>query len=286
MSHEEDLIIGSMSLSEEYRSSRVATTVICTLCIGWTTAQVDLKVLNLGFMGDLDLAKSSIPILLTLGLVYSSFRASLDYCMQSVEVRRWAAAQLDFRILVRMVQFSILSLGAGGIHQSLSSLFYTIAYASVVLISHPVLAFILTMVLTALSSLSRGGRDRRSIANTVGSAMMWSEILVFFLLIFVILILGYSTIYQDPMRKLWSSAPAPFAVWGFVFASIVALSTLPLSRLLFNKLFAYLPEILGECSESGIQMRIYGGRSVSKWNWSSKTPAESGGESNDGTGRD
>jgi len=105
-------------LSEGYRAARRMNSFFCAIALAWSAAQFDLKTLSTGYVGNIDLSRASIPLIVASIIAYSTVRFVLEFKMQSVEVRRWGYAQTDFKISIYLVRFTILILAASGLSRS------------------------------------------------------------------------------------------------------------------------------------------------------------------------
>lgn len=97
-----------LHISDGYRTARRTTSIFCALALAWVAAQFDFKTVSLGYISGVDLSHASISLILACVIAYASVRLVLEYAMQSVEIRRWQFAQVDFKLSVFLVRAAIL----------------------------------------------------------------------------------------------------------------------------------------------------------------------------------
>lgn len=103
--------------------------ILCAISLAWSAAQFDLKTLSLGFIGNIDLSRASILLILVCAIAYTAARYVLEFEMQSVEVRRWLLAQADFKMSIFLVRVTILILVASGLSRSVETVVYVVLAA-------------------------------------------------------------------------------------------------------------------------------------------------------------
>ena len=113
-----------IQLAEGYRVARKNTSIFCALGLGWSAAQFDLKSISLGPAGNLDLSGASVAIILAGGIAYTMARCTIEFAMQTKEVRRWHLAQADFKLSVFVVRATVLILAASGLSRSVETVLY------------------------------------------------------------------------------------------------------------------------------------------------------------------
>lgn len=227
-----------LQISEGYRGARRYTSVLCALGLAWSAAQFDVKSLNLGSAGVVDLSNASISLVLACGIAYMMARCMIEYAMQPDEVRQWHLAQTDFRLSLFLVQTTLLMLAAGGLNRSVDTVVY-VAFGTLILMGGSfLLIFLGTMALMPLRMFFRARQGRISAASSAFEAMAWSEVIVLILVVALLVALGVASLEYELLRSLWTAPPSPIAVAIFVAAAIAVVINLKFQEFWEGKLFA------------------------------------------------
>jgi hypothetical protein len=228
-----------MEITDAYRRARRNTSVLCGIGLAWSAAQFELKELNFGSAGSVDISHASVPLMLACGIVYTLIRCIIEYAMQSDDVRRWRLAQIDFKITVFLVRATLLILAASGLYRSVKTIVYIVVAALLLLVITVFLIFVGMLVLTPLMIRIRSHQGRCSVAARVFEALSWSELIIVVLLAAALAVSGVASLRYEPLRSMWTVAPSPFAVAIFVVTAIVMVISIYVQRIWYKKLFAF-----------------------------------------------
>ena len=228
-----------MEISDAYRRSRRNTSVLCGIALAWSAAQLDVKSLDAGPAGTVDLSNASVPLILACGIIYALTRCTIEFAMQSEDVRRWHLAQVDFKITVFLVRATILMLAAAGIYRSVETVAYVAVIVLAMLCAYGLLftagIFAITPVLLWLKP------PKGSPVGRIFEAEWWSMLIVGFFLVTSVIGLAIASLRYEPLRTLWTVVPSPTAVGIFVVVAIVVVISVFSQSALYRKLFAYEP---------------------------------------------
>lgn len=213
-------------LSEGYRAARRMNSFFCAIALAWSAAQFDLKTLSIGYIGNIDLSRASIPLILACVIAYSTVRFVLEFKMQSVEVRRWGYAQTDFNISIYIVRFTILILAASGLSRSVDTVIYVMMAAVGVFLLFFIFLSVGTIVLSFFFITLRNRRRYHSAAAGAGESLAWAHLVSMCVLAVSFVALGIASLRYEPLLSLWTMPPSPIAVGVFVFACIVVMLSL------------------------------------------------------------
>jgi hypothetical protein len=257
-----------LQMSDEYRSARKLTTLLCALSLAWSAAQIDLKVFKLELFNDLDLSGAAIDLILFLAVLYSSVRSTLEFSMQAVEVRRWKPAQLDFTLSLNIARITLLVLAASGFSRAIQTVVYVVIFMVCTLVFFAALLFVGTLMFSWF--FMRYGKDgaRKSVAASSIAAVAWAQIAVIFLFSFVIVAAGIAMNYSEPFRTLWPTPPAFGTRVFFVTATALVFGSFVFQGLLYRKLFSRPTEYVESISPDGEICRAYIMPTQPTWDWS------------------
>jgi len=263
-----------LQMSDEYRSARKLTTLLCALSLAWSAAQIDLKVLKLELFSDLDLSGAAIDLILFLAVLYSSVRSALEFSMQAVEVRRWKPAQLDFALSLNIVRFTLLVLAASGFSRAVHTVVYVVIFVVCALILCTALVLVGTLAFSWIFMRHGNSGGRKSVAASAFAAVAWAQVTVIFLFVFVIVATGIAMNYSDPFRTLWPTPPTFGTRMFFLTATALVFSSFVFQGLLYRKLFARPPEYIDSISPNGEMRRKYIMPTQPTWDWSNAASAD------------
>ncbi len=229
-----------MEITNAYRQTRRNTSILCCIGLAWSAAQFEFKSLSFGPIDSIDLSYASVPLMLACGILYTLTRCTIEFAMQSDDVRRWHLAQIDFKITVFLVRATLLILAAGGLHRSIETVVYVVIATLLLLVGSAFLMFIGMLLLTPLRMTIR---DRKglsiSAASSVAEAEGWSILIVVSLLVVVIVAAGVASLRYEPMRSLWTVVPSLLAVAIVVVTAIAVVISIYVERIWSRKLFAF-----------------------------------------------
>lgn len=228
-------------LSEGYRAARRMHSFFCAIALAWSAAQFDLKTISTGYIGNIDLSRASIPLILACVIVYSTVRLVLEFKMQSVEVRRWGYAQTDFKISSYLVRFTILILAASGLSRSVDTVIYLMLAAVSVFLFFFIFLFVGTMVLSFFFITLRNRHGYHSPAAGAGTALNWAQLVTVCVLSIIFVALGIASLHYEPLLSLWTRPPSTIAIGVFVFACIIIMLSLLIQYRWYVDLFVIPP---------------------------------------------
>lgn len=239
-------------LSVGYRTARRMNSFFCAIALAWSTAQFDFKTLSTGWVGNIDLSRASIPLILASIIAYSTIRYVLEFKMQSVEVRRWGYAQTDFKISIYLVRFTILILAASGLSRSVNTIIYVMLMAVAVFVLFFIFLFVGTMVLSFFFITLRNLRRYHSAAAAgAGEALAWAQLVSICVLAVGFIVLGIASLRYEPLLSFWTTPPSPVAVGIFVFACIGVMFSLLIQGRWYKDLFVIPPNFTEEILPNG-----------------------------------
>jgi len=262
-------------LSEGYRAARRMNSFFCAIALAWSAAQFELKALSLGYFGNIDLSRASIPLILACAIAYSTIRLVLEFEMQSVEIRRWGFAQTDFKISIYLVRFSILILAASGLSRSLDTVVYIVLATVGAFLFFFIVWFLGTMGLSFVLITLRNRRGYSSAAAGAGTALNWAQLVTVCVLIIIFISLGIASLRYQPLLSLWNVPPSSIALGFFVFVCIAIMLSLYCQPWWYNKLFAIPRDYTEEIMADGKKRRIYRiDSNPITWDWYSQNVSE------------
>lgn len=229
-------------LSDAYRSSRSKTSIFCAVGLAWSAAQFEFEKVLLAGLGELDLSRASIALLISLCILYSFTRCTTEYAMQVKNVRRWRLARFDYKLSLNLVRGSVLMLAASGLNRSVSTAAYIAVCIVLFLVSSMFLEMIGTLALTPLLIFIRKRQGRYGVASRVAEASAWSRLVILVLAIIVLICIGFASLYYPPLHNLWPTPPIPITIWVVTATAIVVLISFVLQDGYLDKLFALVEE--------------------------------------------
>ena len=201
--------------------------MFCATGIGWSTAQFELDSLSLGPLGTINLSSVSVPFVLALGVLYFMVRYTLEFAMQSLEIRRWHLAQVDYLIMLRLVQFTLLLLAAGSLYRSIETLTYMVLAAIALLAASLILFPVLFFGVTPVIMFIRRRQGRYGVAARLAEAEGWSLLMVVIAQITLFWALAVASVRYPPIVAFWpvrmTPSVADVTIFG-VLASVVVTS--------------------------------------------------------------
>ena len=215
-----------MKTTDGYRRARRTLMMLCALGMGWSTAQFELTSLSLGPLGTIDFASASVPIVLTAGIVYSMVRYTLEFTMQSLEIRRWRLARIDYLITLRLVQSTLLLLAGGSLYRSIETFAY-VGLAAIAGLAASLIGVLGTMLLITMpvTAFTRRRQGRLGVTAWVAEAEGWAVLIVVIIQIALVGALAIASVRYPPIVAFWPTPPSVAAASIFgVLASVVVLS--------------------------------------------------------------
>lgn len=237
-----DTNVGKLSLSDGYRSARRTTSVLCGIALAWSTAQFDVRVLNLGFGASIDLSNASIPFALLAGIAYMAVRQTIEFAMQSVEVRRWTYARLDYRLSAFLVRATLLLLASGALYRSVETIAYAALGAIILLLAAGTLLFVGTMVVMPILLYVRSRQGRTSVASRAIEAMAWAQVVTLVIVIMLVIVAGIASVVYEPLRSMWSVPPSAASASLLVGVTILLIISFGAQGAWYAKVFAEPPD--------------------------------------------
>lgn len=116
----------TLAISDAYRKSRKTVSILSGIAVAWATAQFEFSSISLGSFGEIIMARYSVPITLAICISYTMIMCTVEYMMQSTEVRKWNIAQFDYQLILMLASIAILMLSATGISRTLAIVFFIV----------------------------------------------------------------------------------------------------------------------------------------------------------------
>lgn len=245
-----------LQLTEGYRIARRTTSLVCMIAIAWSTAQFEIRTVNAGFLNNLELTNDSIPIILISVVAYVCIRFIIEFCMQPLEVRRWKAAQIDFKLSIALVQLTIVLLSASGLRRSVSTILY-LALGTLILLIFSLMVLIIFMVLVSFLRAWFMNPDGKSALSNVFKSFAWAEAISVFCLVALLICLAYASLRFEPLLSLWESTPSPLALYSFLAGYIVVALSVYSEPIWLSSLFKSEPRYLEQKLLDGTIERKY-----------------------------
>lgn len=235
-----------MEISDAYRKSRRNISIVCGISLAWAAAQFELKSLIIGAAGVVDISGASISILLVFTISYMLLRLTIEFVMQTKEVRRWKLAQFDYRITLNLVRISFLALAVTTFTRSIEAVVTTIIAAVFIILSYFIVVFILVApihyLLMPLIMRIRWRQGRRSGASIAIEAADWSILIGVIFYVGLLLYFGKATFEYLPfIGDLVSLADMNSIIVFVVVFSIVIFSWF-FENTLLKKIFVFEPK--------------------------------------------
>jgi hypothetical protein len=236
-----------LELSDAYRKSRGSVSILSGIAIAWAAAQFDFTEMKLPMLGDIKLSGYGIPLILASCIVYAITRSTIEFVMQSVDVRRWKLAQLDYKITLVVSVASILFLSASGVTRSVYTI---IAITGIGLFLAAVFlmgSFVLTIALMPIVLFFRRKKHSTpSAASAAFSSLSYGLIVSGLLIIALIAIGGSNILFRGYEYFGLTETPNTTSVFVFLFTAIIcALGCFGHHRLL-QGVFAFEPPFIVE----------------------------------------
>lgn len=231
----------NVEIVDAYRKTRRNTSIFCGIAIAWSAAQFDIKTLNIGALGKVDISGASIPIILACVIIYTMARCTLEFMMQPNEIRRWNLAQIDYRITLNLVRISFLIIAAATASRSVGTVVGVTVAALVFFSSYFLLVIALMFIIMPLRIYIRSRQGRISVASSAEEAFYWSMLIVaiFYLLFFITL--GFQTIKQFPLFNLLPPIPNQISTIIFAITAIIITVSFFFEGRMLENIFAFVP---------------------------------------------
>lgn len=243
-------------LNDGYASARKTTAIFCGISIAWSALQFEINTIQTEAFGEIDLSGASIPLLLVAIIAYNAFRTVLEFMMQSVEIRRWRYAQLDFKSLFWLTQASLTLLAASAIHRS----FETLAYVVAAWVAIPVAVVVLTIlsyIFTFPIVLLVGRLQKRSsVASMAIEGLAWATILVVGIIAVAVIGGSLAVANYEPIRSLWPTPPSPLNIGLFATTAMTVTFMMFSRENLFIHVFSISRVTVHERDSSGRPIRM------------------------------
>lgn len=255
-----------LELSAGYRASRRNTSVLCAIGLAWAAAQFDLRSFSLAG-ANVELTGASIPLVLVCAIMYTTIRSCLEYAMQPLEVRRWGYARLDLNLDIWLVRATAILLAASVLGRSLQTVAYVALAVVGIAMASAVAAVIFAFLLFLPISFFRRRQGLKSAVSLVQETLAWAEIATYILLLILIIALAVAAIYYPPIRSLWPSPPAPFAIVFAALTTIAVLASFVFHYYWFLAVCAQPLDYTELAVPGGNPIRQYHGRPSVTWDW-------------------
>lgn len=176
-----------MQLTDGYRSSRRYTLFFSLLSIFWAAALFEIESISLSTLATATVTSTSIHVMLAIVSIYAIVRSTLEYMMQSEDVRNWGLARIDYKISLYTFRLSLLVLAAASISRSIKMVAY-IAFASILSVAFFFfLVFVLTMiVMLVITSFRKKPYSAAGAAMASFAYAVLISIIIYTVLIFTI----------------------------------------------------------------------------------------------------
>jgi len=234
-----------VEISDAYRKARRNTAIFCGISLAWSAAQFDLTSLNIGAAGKVDLSNASIPTILSCVIIYTTVRCTIEFMMQSNEVRRWKLAQIDYRITLNLVRVSLLTIAAATASRSLETVVGVVVAALAFMFSYFVLVMALMLLLMPLRMYIRSRQGRIiSVASSAMEATAWSMFIVGVSYLLLFITLGFSAVKKIPYFELLPSIPNQISTIIFATTAIIIAISYFFEGVMLKKVFAFVPVMI------------------------------------------
>jgi hypothetical protein len=228
-----------VEIADAYRKARRNTSIFCGISLAWSAAQFELKSLNIGNVGKIDISGASIPIILACLIMYTMVRCTLEFMMQPNEIRRWNLAQVDYKITLNLVRISLLIIAAATASRSIETVVAVIVAALSLGLGYFVLVAILMLMIFPLRIYIRGGS---SVAARSEEALFWSMFIAAILYILFFITLGFSAIKHVPFFDILPPILRQISTIIFAITCIIISVSFFLEHIMSEKIFAFEPE--------------------------------------------
>jgi hypothetical protein len=175
---------------------------------------------------------SVVPVVLGVLMLYFLGRATLEFVMQSDEVRRWRLAQFDFKFLFFSTHIALALLATSTFVRSLLTFVLVLGVAISLIVVFALVVYVLLMVFMAIFS------RRGSVAGAAIRSTEWT----LFIAVIVLLVSFILFAVFAPESEVFSGFAT--TVFSSVYASIVAallLVSFYFNSLILRKIFAHVP---------------------------------------------
>lgn len=233
-----------IEVSSGYRNSRRNTSILCGVGIAWAAAQFEIKSFSLGSLGMIGTEKASVHIIIAILCIYCMVKCTIEYMMQSEPVRRWNLAQLDYRITLYLVRFTIVALIASAIARTWEMVIYVACIFLFFVFSFFVLAFIYIFFTMPIRLFIRHLSGRISVASAAIEATFYSFLLSGLTHIIIIGLIAFNVInpfeYFNAKFQIISNIQLIF----FSSTCLVTLLCFFFDKPFLNMVFAFEPEMI------------------------------------------
>jgi hypothetical protein len=229
------------TLPESLQHARRSLVVVCGLCLAWSTAQFNLRELTVDAAGvSVDLSNGSIPLLLAMVLLYTTYRWGFEFAIMSRNLRRWPLARLDFRVVSLLARFSLLAIAAAALDRSFRSVLAVSGLLFLLALSALVLTTVLMIPAMFIRMWIRQRAGRVSAANASFEALVWAELIAVGLTVLVTIGIVVASYSYPPLRDaVWGQqSPRIWELSAFATALVVVFMSNWLMTPLYRRLFA------------------------------------------------
>ncbi len=233
-----------MEIATSYRKARRNTSIFCGISIAWSAAQFDLKLLNMGALGKVDISGASIPAIFACAIIYTMVRCTIEFMMQPNEIRRWNLAQIDYKITLNLVRISLLSIAATTAFRSIETVLVVSVAALALFFIFFVLVGILLFVIIPLKKHIRIRQGRILTAGAIGTAVNLAILIVGILYILFFITLSFPAIKHLPFFDYFPPIQNQTAAIVFAITAIIITVSFFYERIMTDKIFAFEPKTI------------------------------------------
>ncbi len=245
----------SIAISEAYRRARRNVSIICGVGLAWSAAQFEIGSINVPIFGEVSIRAASIPTLIGAICIYTMVRATLEFMMQPVEVRRSILAKVDFSITLYLARVTVFALSLAWVTRSWMTVLYTFLALLLAIISFLAISYILVVFLMPFRMWIRHRSGRRSVASSAFEAVAYSFFISWIGLAALIILIGCGIfnpfLHLGPAYASVSSVQlTAFSIAGFLF-----LISVYFDEKFLQMVFAYVPKVIHRTFfENGVEV--------------------------------
>jgi hypothetical protein len=243
----QNLMTESKELSASYRKSRNILTLFCGLGLAYSAAQFEVKSLELGFLGNVIIENSAVPIIIGGICLYGILRTTLDFMMQSKLVRRWRLAQTDYKITTYLFRVTFFSLIISTLFRDWKTIILTISIIGLGIICFVILLGFCWSICIPFEIYRR--KEANGPSAAVKQAFYSGGILAFILSITAITAFP---LLQKPPFIFFSKTATSNQLWLFAIAAISIIVLFIFDSAIFRKVFAHEPKFIEKQDENKV----------------------------------
>lgn len=235
-----------LEVSEGYRKARGKHAVVAAVSIAWGAAQIEIGTMSLGVFTSNIVTSSAVIVGLFSLLLYFSARTVIEYAMQTVEVRRWRLAQLDFHLALNLFRISLFVLTVSTVSRNQESAVKATLGLLLMLIAFCFIFGVIYLVVCAVYIPLRTISLKRSVVGAVMESLFISVVLTALAISFLIEDQLRSTPRLAFIPNFLPDSGTPLQQGVIATVAICILLSFLRSDLLLRRIFAYAPKRIGE----------------------------------------